>query len=353
MPAPFDVTDQAVLTDLITRPLTTQYEDNPRLGDVLMPFKNLAARSAKFRTREALAFGIGPFRAPDATPALYKGNSTWREETISLTLQEEMERISEETYLQLSSPDETVRRAAGLEIIERAQILAIRNERRTEAMRWEALLTGELVVTYPGGQSFIIDYQYDSDQLIDVSTSWETLATADPITDMRDASKLIAGKVGYYGVKYYMSSDTYDLLVRNTKVKNLLTATNRSMLLATRQDLQVLLPENSDIVLYDNGYRDAGAGSDRGLPNSLTRYLPYGKVLVSTETTLEGVNVAETLDGQVVVNSGLNQLDVRQGAQAEVIVEPLSHNYIMRYATARVPRMIYPGCFAVLNVLGA
>src|SRR4051812_34220963 len=125
MTAPFDLMDQAVLTDLVTKPLTTQYEDNPRLGDVIMPMQSIAARSAKLRVRQALAFGVGSLRAPDATPALYKGNQTWREETISLLLHEEMERISEETYLQLSSSDETVRRSAGLDLLERAQILAL------------------------------------------------------------------------------------------------------------------------------------------------------------------------------------------------------------------------------------
>lgn len=342
--ATFDLMDQAVLTDLINRPLTTQFEDNPRLGDLIAPTRSLAGRSAKLRVRQALAFGKGQFRAPDGTPALYKGNQTFREETIELALLEEMERISEEQYLALNSPDEMVRRASGLDMVERGRILQLRNERLTEWMRFQAF-SGGLTITYPSGQELYIDYGLTAAQKPTASTAWSTVATADPIADMRAWASKLAELSGYYGVRFHMSSDTYDLIVRNTTVRNLLTATNRSMLIPTKNDVLTLLRDGTDIVIYDNGFRDSTVGSNRGVPNSLTRFLPYGKVLVTTEYSIEGQNIAETLDGQVVVNDGANGLRIVQGAASETITEPISHNMFMRVASARIPRLVYPECF--------
>ena len=347
----FDLFDQAALTEVINRPLTTQWEDNPRLGDLIAPMKSLAAREAKLQTRQTLAFGMAPYRAPEATPTLYRGNQTWRTEIISLALIEEMERISEEQYLALNSSDETVRRAAGLEIVTRGRILAARNERRLEYMRWQAF-TGSLTVTYPTGDEVFIDYGFKANQKVTASTLWSDTTNADPVSDLRTASNTIAANSGYYGIRHHMSSDTYDLIVRNQKVRALLTATGRSMLIPTKQDVLTLLRDGSDIVIYDNGFRAETVtnGTDRGLPNSITRFLPVGKVLTTTEYQIEGVNIAETLDGQCVVNNGPNDLRIVQGAASEVIVEPLSHNTYMRVASARIPRLIYPEAFHYMTV---
>lgn len=345
----FDLFDQAALTEVINRPLTTQWEDNPRLGDVIAPMKSLAAREAKLTTRQTLAFGVAPFRAPDATPTLYKGNQTWRTEIISLALIEEMERIGEEQYLALNSSDETVRRAAGLDIVTRGRILAARNERRLEKMRWEAF-SGSMTIAYPTGDEVFVDYNFASNQKQTAGTLWSDTTNADPIADLRAASNTVASNSGYYGVRHHMSSDTYDYIVRNQKVRALLTATGRSMLIPTKQDVLTLLRDGTDIVIYDNGYRAEGIGTSRGLPNSITRFLPVGKVLTTTEYSIEGVNIAETLDGQVVVNNGPNDLKIVQGAASEVIVEPLSHNTYMRVASARIPRLIYPEAFHWLTV---
>src|ERR1044072_9682562 len=149
MSAPFDIWDQATLTNLINRPLQSQWEDQPRLGDLLMPVNPIQSRVAKLRVAQTLAFGTGQYKAPDATPALFTPDQTWREEVIELVLLEEMHRISGETWLQLNSSDETVRQSAGVDLVDRGRILQLRNERLVEKMRWEALTTGKLNITYP------------------------------------------------------------------------------------------------------------------------------------------------------------------------------------------------------------
>jgi hypothetical protein len=342
--APFDLWDQATLTDLINRPLVTQFEDNPRLGDLIAPVRPIQARVAKVRSAQTLAFGKGQFKAPDATPALYTPDQTWSETVIELALLEEMHRISSEDWLKLNSSDEVIRRAAGVDLVDRGRILQLRNERLTEWMRWQAF-QGSLTITYPSGAELFINYGLPATHKPTVSTLWSTTTTADPIADMRSFANTIAASSGYYGLKFHMSSDTYDLIVRNDKVKNLLTATNRSMLIPTKSDILTLLRDGTEIVLYDNGYRDTGVGSSRGVPDSLTRFLPLGKVLVTTDYNVEGVGIADTLDGQVVVSSGYNELAIRQGPQSEVIVDHMSKNQYWRQASARIPRLIYPECF--------
>lgn len=344
MSAPFDIWDQAVLTDLINRPLTTQYEDNPRLGDLIAPVKPIQSRYAKLRVAQTLAFGLGQFKAPDATPALYTPDQTWREEVIELALLEEMHRISGETWLQLNSSDPVVRQSAGVDLVDRGRILQLRNERLTEWMRWQAF-QGSLTVTYPSGASLYIDYGLPSGHKPVVSTLWSDTANADPISDIRSWSNTLAGSSGYFGVRLHMSSSTYDYLVRNVNIKSYLTATNRSMLIPTKSDIMTLLRDGTDIVIYDNGYRAEGVGSNRGVPNSLTRFLPDGKVLMTTEYKIEGTPIADTLDGQVLVGAGYNQVAIKQGPQSEVMLDQMSKNHFWRQASARIPRLIYPECF--------
>lgn len=343
MGAPFDLWDQATLTDLINRPLVTQWEDQPRLGDLLAPVRPIQSRVAKVRVAQTLAFGIGQFKAPDATPPLFTPDQTWREEIIELALLEEMHRVSGEDWLRLNSTDENVRKSAGVELVDRGRILQLRNERLTEKMRWDAF-SGELTVAYPSGSTLYINYGLPTGHKPVAGTLWSTVASADPITDIRNWSNTIAADSGYYGVRLHMSSETYDYLVRNANIKSYLTATNRSMLIPTKQDILTLLRDGTDIVIYDNGYRADGVGSSRGVPNSLTRYLPAGKVLMTTEYSIEGQRIAETLDGQVLVSSGFNEVSIRQGPQSEIMVDQFSKNHFFRVASARIPRIYYPEC---------
>ena len=129
MAAPFDIWDQAALTDIIVRPVTTQFEDQPRLGDLICPTVSIQSRVAKIRTRQILAFGVGQFKAPDASPGLYTPNQTWLESVVELAQLEEMSTVNGEDWIRLNSSDETVRRAAGVELVDRGKILALRNVR--------------------------------------------------------------------------------------------------------------------------------------------------------------------------------------------------------------------------------
>jgi len=352
MAAPFDIWDQAALTDVIVRPVTTQFEDQPRLGDLIAPTVSIQSRTAKIRTRQILAFGTGQFKAPDATPGLYTPNQTWSENVVELALLEEMSTVNGEDWIKLNSSDETVRRAAGVELVDRGRILALRNERLTEKMRWSAFLNGNISIPYPSGQTLYVDYGYLSTHKVTLTGGalWSATSTADPIANIRTWAETIAADSGYYGIHLHMSSKTFSYILANNTLKGYLTATGRSMLLPTYDDILVLLRDGTDITIYDNGYRSEAQGSARGLPNSLTRFLPDGVVLMTTDYQIEGTPIAQTLDGQVLVSSGYNSIDIRQGMQSEVVVDHMRKTHLMRVASARIPRIIYPECFLVATV---
>lgn len=350
MAAPLDIWDQAAMTDLITRPIQTQWEDQPRLGDLLLPLQSIQARTAKLRTRQTMAFGLGQFRAPDATPGLYKPNMQMDDTILELVLLDEMERIAEEQWMQLNSKDENIQMAAGVDLVDRGRILALRNERLTEWMRWQVLTTGKLTISFVGGQQVYIDYGIPAGNIVTSSVPWSTVASADPIADIKLWSAQLASQSGYYGLHLHMSSDTYDLMVRNTAVKALLTATNRSLLVPRLDDMLTMLRDGTSITLYDNGYRADTVALGRGLPTSLTRFLPTGKVLMTTDYKIEGVNIGETLDGQVTVSRDWNSVEIKNGPQAEVLLDHMSKTHYFRQAAARIPRLIYPSCFLIATV---
>jgi hypothetical protein len=146
-----------------------------------------------------------------------------------------------------------------------------------------------------------------------------------------------------------MNSKTYNYLIYNTKIKNAINfyaAGANSILRPRREDLLSLFTtfaQDIDITIYDNGYRDTGE-TGIGRP-SLTKYLPDGKVLLTTEYVLDGTRIADMLDGEVLVSAGYNETATRMGFQAEVMLDHISKNHLFRAASARIPRILIPDAF--------
>lgn len=346
--AVFDIFDQAVLTDIVKKDLVTSREDQAFLGETIAPTVPIQSRVARMQVADVVAFGLGQFKAPDATPPLYKPRTTWREQVIELALLEEMERISGEDWLKLHSSDTTIQRVAGLDLVERARVLQLRNERLTEWMRWQSF-QGRLTVTYPTGSQLFIDYGLPTGHKPTASVLWSDVANADPVADIQAWSELIAADSGQYGRKVHMNSKTWDYLIRNTKIKNMINfyspqAPNLNR--PRRSDIMELFTSfatDVDITIYDNGYRAEGVTSVA--PGGLTKYLPDGYILMTTDYTIDGERIADTLDGQVLVGAGYNSVSIRQGPQSEVILDHMSKNHFLRQASAKIPRLRHPECF--------
>jgi hypothetical protein len=320
----FDVWDQALLTDIIQRPPAGRApgaaEDTGTfLGDTIAPLKSHAARLAKVRVSELKPFGKGQLRAPDATPPLFKPAVTWTEQLIELALLDEMERIPEEEWLSLNSPDDNRAKSAGASLIDRGRILRLRNQRLTEYMRWQAF-SGVLTLTYPpqqGGSQLVINYGLPSGHTPTMSTLWSDSTNADPVSDIQALSQKLADDSGFYASHVHMNSTTYNYLILSQKVRaaiNFYAAGSNTIQRARKQDILNLFETFSqrvDLVIYDNGYREIGQ-TGIGRP-SLTKYLPDGYVLVTTDYMIDGHNIADCLNGEVVVSSGYNSTTTNVG----------------------------------------
>lgn len=350
----FDVWDQALLTNVIQRPPAGRVpgaaEDTGTfLGDTIAPLKSHPARVAKVRVAELKPFGKGQLRAPDATPPLFKPAVTWSEQIIELALLDEMERIPEEEWIALNSADDDRRRSAGASLVDRGRILRLRNQRLTEHMRWQAL-SGRLVLTYPpnqGGSQLVIDYGLPAGHTPTAAIPWSDTANSDPVADVQSWSEKLADDAGFYASKIHMNSKTYSWLLQNAKIKaqvNWYASGANSVQRVRRDDIITLFEtffgSRIDIVLYDNGYRDVGV-TGIGRP-SLTKYLPDGYVLLTTDYSLDGTSIADTLDGEVTVSTGYNTTSTRVGEQAEVMLDHMSKTHFLRYAAARIPRVLIP-----------
>lgn len=354
MASPFDIWDQALLTDLVVKPLQAQFEDQPFLGAQIAPIKSIQSRIAKLQVASVKPFGKGQFKAPDATPPLYKPDMQWREEVIELALLEEMERISGEDWLRLSSGDEMTRKAAGVDLVDRGRILQIRNERLSEWMRWQVFLNGVVTIPYDGGRSALqIDYGFAAGHKPVAGTLWSDTTNSDPIADLETWSSLLADDSGFHGVKCHMTSKTWNYIVKNAKIKALLTDSSRRLMRPTREDINELATSFSakiDFIINDNGYRDEGSSAEPAGLTTRTKYMADNKILLTTEYSVDGMNIAETLDGQVLVVEGFNNLAIRQGPQSETILDPMSKNQFFRQASARMVRVNMPECFLVARV---
>lgn len=346
----FDVWDQSALTDEIRRPPEGRApgaaEDNAqRLGDVIAPLRQTYETVVRVNVSEIKPFGIGQFRAWDASVPLFKPEVAWTEVLTELVLVDEQERIKESEWRKLNSPNDNERRSAGVQLVDKGRILRLRNERATEWMRWK-LFSDQLVIPFPDGSQLPIASGLQNTHKPTVATLWSDTTNSDPVADIQSFSELLADDTGFYGRHVHMNSKTFNYLIYNSKIRNAVNfyaAGSNSILRPRREDILNLFETFStslDIVVYDNGYRDVGAAGI-GRP-SLTKYLPDGYVMVTTDYVLDGTRIADTLDGVVSVSSSWNEIQLLQGLQAEVTVDHEAKNHLMRVASARMPRILIP-----------
>jgi len=355
----FDVWDQAALTDEIRRPPEGRApgaaEDaSVRLGEQIAPSKPTYETVVKVNVQEIKPFGIGQFRAWDASVPLFKPENVWTEVLMELVLLDEQERIKESEWRKLNSPSEEERRSAGVQLVDKGRILKLRNERAVEWMRWK-LFADQLVIPFENGTELPVAAGIQASHKPYVAVSWADTTNADPVADIQAFSELLADDTGFYGRHVHMNSKTYNYLIYNSKIKNAINfyaSGSNSILRPRKEDILNLFEtfsQSLDINIYDNGYRVAGeAGIGRP---SLTKYLPDGYILVTTDYVLDGVNIADTLDGVVSVSSAWNEIQLQQGLQAEMLVDHESKNHLLRVASAHMPRILIPDAFVWAKVV--
>lgn len=339
-----DVFDQQAITSVVRRNIEEEAnandggEDRAFIGADLLPLTSVQSRTARISIADVLPYGMGQFKAPDATPPLFKTKPTLKEKVFELVLLEEMERFGGEEWIRLNSNDPMIARGAMLSLVQRLRIMVHRNDLLTEFMRWEAL-KGQLTVVYPDGDPLTIDYGLDVTHKPTATTAWTDLVNADPLSDLFAWSAIGAKDCGRYYTDVYLNTVTWRLVVYNEKIRSYLSALGRSIMLPTRADLQALMREGTaNFHINDSGYLADGATD-----HSLTKFLPDNRLLLTPGGTLFGNRIGDVADGQVLVGGDTGSAPaITQGFQTEVIANPFSKNVFRRAASARIPRIYFP-----------
>ena len=349
---PFDIYDQAVLTALVNEPVDTALETAPMLGQQIAPLNNIQSRMARMDIGRQYSFGIGQFKAPNAMPALVEMPVTERREALIEMVQlEEMHRINSEQWIRLNSSDENIRNAEGLEVVDRGRILRQRLERLSEWMRWQAFVNGSLTVTYPRTNSQIfIDYGWLPGHRPTPGDLWSDTVNSDPVMDIEGWQQQVADDSGFLATRVHITSATAKLILANQNLKTYFNVAVGDPFRANLGQVAGLLAEGTTFVVHDAGFRPMASGAARD-EAAHTRYLPNNKVVLTTEYSIDGENIADTLNGQVEISASYNETNINQGPQSEVILDHMTKNRYLREAAARIVRIIHPECFLSATVL--
>ena len=109
-----DIMDQAALTDSIVGPVETEMETAPFIGEQIAPMQDTDSQYVSMRVEDLHAFGIGQFRAPEASiPLMDITGREEREEVIELAYLDEAHRISPRRWEILTQGGETLAVARG------------------------------------------------------------------------------------------------------------------------------------------------------------------------------------------------------------------------------------------------
>jgi len=349
---PFDIYDQAVLTALVNEPVDTALETAPMLGQQIAPLNNIQSRMARMDIGRQYSFGIGQFKAPNAMPALVEMPVTERREALIEMVQlEEMHRINSEQWIRLNSSDENIRNAEGLEVVDRGRILRQRLERLSEWMRWQAFVNGSLTVTYPRTNSQIfIDYGWLPGHRPTPGDLWSDTVNSDPVMDIEGWQQQVADDSGFLATRVHITSATAKLILANQNLKTYFNVAVGDPFRANLSQVAGLLAEGTTFVVHDAGFRPMASGAARD-EAAHTRYLPNNKVVLTTDYSIDGENIADTLNGQVEISASYNETNINQGPQSEVILDHMTKNRYLREAAARIVRIIHPECFLSATVL--
>lgn len=348
---PFDIYDQAVLTSLVNEPVETALENAPMIGSQIAPLNNIQSRMARMDIGRQYSFGMGQFKAPNAMPALIEMPvSERREALIEMVQLEEMHRINSEQWIRLNSSDENIRNSEGLEVVERGRILRQRLERLTEWMRWQAFVNGSLTVTFPRTNSqLFIDYGWLPGHRPTAGLLWSDTANSDPVADIEAWQQQVADDSGFLATRIHLTSQVAKLVLANQKLKTYFNVPEGQPFRASLEQVASLLADGTTFVVHDAGFRPMASGADRS-EVAHTRYLPNNKVVLTTEYSIDGEPIADTLNGQVEISAGYNDTNINQGPQSEVILDHMTKNRYLREAAARIVRIIHPECFLSAQV---
>jgi hypothetical protein len=309
-------------------------------GANIAPSVSIQSRASRMRISDVNPYGLGQFKAKDASPPLWKTQPKVREEAIELVLLEEMERFGGEEWMLLNSTDPRIQAGAALSLVDRLSIMFKRNDRLTEWMRWQAF-KGGFSVTFPDGGTEVYDYQFSASHLPTAGIAWTDHVNSDPVEDIFAWQQVGADDAGQYYPNVHLNSNTLRDVQLNEKIAGTLSSYGRTIMRPTLADINSLMRQGTNWQIIDEGYLPDNATNRR-----LTKFLPDNRVLLTTTYQLFGTNIADVADGQVLVGGDGNTApSIAQGIQSEVMTNPFTKNTFRRVASARMVRLYWPEAF--------
>lgn len=148
-----------------------------------------------------------------------------------------------------------------------------------ERMRMMALTTGTISMA-ANGQAFTYDYQIPDNHKSTVTTSWSTVATADPIEDMRVAKQLIQDETGTTVTRAMCDGVTWRNIRNNVNIqKKIFVLSNGVGSISDARLQQYILDEvGISVVINDKRYRDENGNTLKFMPSNTFVMFPEGSL---------------------------------------------------------------------------
>lgn len=341
-----DIMDQAALTDSIVGPVETEMETQPYTGEQIAPMQDTDSQYVSMRVEDLHAFGIGQFRAPEASiPLMDITGREEREEVIEMAYLDEAHRISPRRWEILTQGGDTLAAREARRLVEIGQILERRNERLSEWMRWSAF-SGQLTIEYQQRDTaLVIDYPLPSGHKPAAAVPWTDTTNSDPVNDLKTWLSTVSNDAGSPGRRIHISDDDLELVVTNQKLRTYFNVEVGQPFMPTQEDVLKLLPPGTQFIPTNHAFREEDVGGSKR-PEDHTRYLPIGNILITTDYTIEGVNIAETLNGPVEIKTGPDATSFLPGPQSEIILKGEGvYTRLLRQASRRIVRLKRPEAF--------
>ena len=151
---------------------------------------------------------------------------------------------------------------------------------RREQMRMMALTTGAIAVSATG-QAYSYDYGIPNAHKSTVNTSWATVASADPVEDLRLAMDTIENDTGIRPVRGVCTRKTWNYIRNNQKIiKSLFVLSNGQVGAISDERLSQYLDEELglELIVYNKRFKNDSGAVTQFVPDDMVALFPTGNL---------------------------------------------------------------------------
>jgi hypothetical protein len=249
-----------------------------------------------------------------------------------------MSPIEEDEWEKLTGDNEFERNRVGADILQRARILQLRNERRTEWLRWQAMYdTLTVTMADEPGQQMWLRYGIPPANKVTVSPLWTNRATSTPITNLRAAQRALfttwasGARASTWARTPGRTCSTPRRSPTSSTPTPAAARSCRPSARSSRCSTAAPAPTSGRVRACPRRRSRSPAratatpaqGTNRGA-NAMTYFLPEGRVLITTEPTVSGERIGDMPNGRVAVKPNPTaEPQWRQGPQNETLVSAM------------------------------